>query len=83
MTPLTALAVINNATNIAFTLAASIIIARLPNRPARTGLLEQEAANRHRFSFLRRHLRAATESSPEQSGIRSFRGGGNRARISA
>jgi hypothetical protein len=34
MSPLTALAVVNNATNIALTLAASIIIARFPNRPA-------------------------------------------------
>jgi hypothetical protein len=79
MTPLTALAVINNATNIAFTLAASIIIARLSESSCPLLALEQEAANRHRFSFLRRHLRAATESSPEQSGIRSIRDGGGRA----
>jgi hypothetical protein len=33
MSPLTALAVVNNATNIAFTLAASIIIARVSESP--------------------------------------------------
>jgi hypothetical protein len=62
MSPLTALAAVNNATNIAFTLAASNIIARVSESSCLRNLLEQEAANRHRFSFWRRPLRGAAES---------------------
>jgi hypothetical protein len=64
MIPLTALAVTNSATSIAFTLEASIIMAWFPNRPYRWWLLEQEDTSRHGLSFLRRPLRATTESSP-------------------
>jgi hypothetical protein len=72
MSPLTALAVVNNATNIAFTLAASMIIARVSESSCLCGLLEQEATNRHRFSFSHRPLRGATESSPQGTAISAF-----------